>query len=141
MVRPAAPMTAALLPGLLYFLAVFAVAFAMGVARVLVVAPRIGPTAAVLLEVPMILVVSWAVARRILRHRVLTLPQRATMGATAFALTMASEIALAGVLRGQGVMDWAAATATPLGLVGLAGQVAFAALPMVLGRRATPPTA
>lgn len=92
-------------------------------------------TAAVLIEVPILVVASWMVARRLLRDRCLALPQRAVMGAEAFALTMASEAALAAVIRGQGLADWAAAVATPLGLAGLAGQLAFAAIPVFAGRR------
>ena len=130
-------MPAACFTGLLYFAVVFTFAFAMGIARTLVVAPQIGPTAAVLLEVPIVVTASWIVARRLLRHRPLTLSHRAAMGATAFALTMASEAALAAMLRGQSVADWAATVATPLGLAGLAGQVAFAAMPIFVGRGRT----
>ena len=128
-------MGAACIRGLLYFAVVFTFAFATGAARVLVVAPRIGPTAAVLLEVPILILASWIVARRMLRNRPLTLPQRAAMGATAFILTLASEAALSAIMRGQGVRDWAITLATPLGLVGLIGQIAFAAMPMVVRRR------
>ena len=134
-------MLAACFAGLLYFAAVFTFAFAMGIARVLVVAPRLGPTAAVLLEVPILVVASWIVARRLLRNRSLTLRQRTTMGATAFTLTMASEAALSVIMRGQSLTDWAAAVATPLGLAGLVGQVVFAAMPIFVGhgRMDTPP--
>lgn len=128
-------MAAAYVTGLLYFLLVFTFAFATGVAKVLVVAPRLGLTAAVLLEVPLLVVASWIVARRLLRNRPLTLPQRAAMGAIAFALTMVSEAALAAIMRGQGLAEWAAAVATPLGLVGLSGQLAFAAMPIFAGHR------
>jgi hypothetical protein len=76
--------------GLLYFAAVFTFALAMGIAPMLVVAPRLGQTAAALLELPILVAASWTVARRLLRDRSLTLPQRAAMGATAFDLTMAS---------------------------------------------------
>jgi hypothetical protein len=123
--------------GLLYFLAIFAFAFAMGVMRELVVAPRIGSTAAVLVEVPILLMASMFVARRLLRTRSLTLGQRAVMGMTAFTLTMASEAALSVILRGQSVADWAGTLATPLGLVGLLGQVIFATLPMFVGQSST----
>jgi hypothetical protein len=126
-------MLASCLAGLLYFAAVFTFAFAMGTARVLVVAPWLGPVAAVLLEVPILIGASWIVARRLLRNHSLTIAQRATMGATAFTLTMVSEVALSAIMRGQSVTDWAAAVATPLGLVGLAGQVVFAAVPIFLG--------
>jgi len=35
------------------------------------------------------------------------------------------------------VADWAATLATPLGLVGLAGQLAFAAMPLFAGAHST----
>ncbi len=117
-----------------YFAAVFVVAFALGVARTLVVAPTIGATAAVLLEIPIVLAVSWIVARRLLRARDFGVIERAAMGTIAFVLLMAAEAALAGVLRGQSVSQWAHELATPLGLVGLAGQLGFAAMPVLAGR-------
>ena len=54
------------------------------------------------------------------------------MGATAILLTMASEAALAGELRGQAVSEWATDLVTPLGLVGLMGQLMFGAMPLLL---------
>ncbi len=126
-------MRAACLAALAYFVLVFALAFALGVARTLIIAPHIGETAAVLLEVPVLIVASWIVVRRLLRNRSFTLPQRAVMGAIAFAMTMASEAMLSVIMRNQGVTDWAKAVATPLGLVGLAGQIAFAAMPILVG--------
>jgi hypothetical protein len=130
-------MAAACFTGLLYFAVVFTFAFATGAARVLVVAPWLGPTAAVLLEVPVLVLASWIVTRWLLRRRSFTFPQCAAMGALAFALTMASEATLASIMRGQGVLDWAASVSTPLGLVGLAGQIAFAAMPILVGLRRT----
>lgn len=126
-------MAAGVRSGLLYFGLIFAFAFAMGVARTVLVAPRIGSTAAVLIEVPILLCASWIVARRLLRHRPLSLAQRGVMGATALALTLASEVALARVIQQQDVAAWAAAVATTPGLLGLAGQLAFAAMPVVAG--------
>jgi hypothetical protein len=126
---------AVVLAGMLYFVIVFTFAFAMGVARTFIVAPRVGTTAAVLIEVPVLLLASWGVARRLLRQRPFSFPQRASIGATAFALTMVSEAVLAGLLRGQNAMQWALDVATPLGLVGLAGQLGFAAMPIFVGRR------
>ena len=125
-------MRAALLLGLLYFAVVFTFAFGMGVARTLIVAPRLGPAVAVLLEVPVLVIASWLTARRLLRHRRLTLGEATVMGATAFLLTMASEAALAGELRGQAVSEWATDLVTPLGLVGLMGQLMFGAMPLLL---------
>ena len=131
------PMTTAYMTGLLYFLAVFTFAFAMGIARQLVIAPQLGSSVAVLLEVPIVVAASWIVARRLLRYRSLTVPERALMGATAFTLTMASEAALSVIMRGQSVADWAAAVATPLGLVGLAAQLVFAAIPIFVNHAQT----
>jgi hypothetical protein len=125
---------AILIAAILYFAIVFAFAFAMGVARTLAVTPWLGPTAAVLLEIPAVLAVSWIVARRLLRDRPFDAGQCAAMGAIAFALLMVSEAALAGVLRGQTLVAWAHDVATPLGLIGLAGQIGFAAMPLVVGR-------
>jgi hypothetical protein len=125
--------------GLFYFLAVFTFAFAMGIARQLVIAPRLGPSAAVLIEVPILVLASWIVARRLLRYRSLTVLERAVMGATGFTLTIASEAVLSEIMRGQSVADWAATVATPLGLVGLAAQLIFAAIPIFvnLGQQET----
>jgi hypothetical protein len=128
---------AAMLAGILYFAIVFSFAFALGVVRTVVVAPRLGATAAVLIEVPIVLLASWGVARGLLGRRAFTLAQRAAVGATAFALTMVSEAVLAGLLRGQSVAQWAGEVASPLGLVGLAGQLGFAAMPLFVGRRAS----
>ena len=121
----------------LYFGIVFTFAFAMGVARVLVIAPRIGPVAAVFVEVPIILAASWLVARRLLRRQTLGFANRMAVGALAFVLLMASEGLLASVMLGQSAGQWAAALATPLGLVGLTGQFGFAAIPVLAaGERA-----
>lgn len=118
-----------------YFSAVFAFAFAMGVARTLVIAPRIGATVAVLLEVPILLTASWLIARRLLRDRDLALPQRIAVGTIAFVFTMASEVVLSALMQGQSAGEWAATVVAPIGLVGLAGQLGFAAIPALIGIR------
>ena len=133
-------MIAACLIGLCYFAAIFSFAFAMGVARQLVVAPHLGATAAVLLEVPIIILASWMVARRLLRRRAFSLAQRGVMGGTAFILTMASEASLAMLIRGQSLADWSMELLTPLGLVGFAAQVAFGCMPILAGRGRTEPS-
>jgi len=120
--------------GLLYFGVVFTFAFATGAARVLVFAPRLGVAVSVFLEVPILIAASWIVARYLLRNQSFSIAQRVVMGVTAFTLTMASEAALAYMMRGESITDWAWAVATPLGLVGLAGQIAFGAMPIFVGR-------
>lgn len=120
-----------------YFGIVFTLAFVLGVARVLVIAPRIGATGAVLLEVPIVLAASWLVARHLLRNRPFGTTERLAVGAIAFALLMASEALLATAMLGQTLGEWAAAVATPLGLIGLAGQLGFAAIPLLVPRGRT----
>jgi hypothetical protein len=118
--------------GLLYFAAVFAFAFLMGVARELIIAPRLGAVGAVLLEVPFVITASWLVARRLLRDRSMTRVDRAVMGVTAFSLLMACEATLSTIMRKQALSDWTNAVLSPLGLVGLFAQIVFAAMPMLL---------
>ena len=59
-----------MLAGILCFAIVFSFAFALGVVRTVVVAPRLGATAAVLIEVPIVVLASWGVARGLLGRRV-----------------------------------------------------------------------
>lgn len=115
-------------PALVYFAAVFAGAFALGVLRVIVILPLTGPLIAVALEVPVVLALAWLVAGRVLRRWPLALPERLTMGALAFVLLMLAEAALAMAL-GQTLRAFAQAMTTPAGALGLVGQVGFAVLP------------
>ena len=121
------------LTGLVYFLVIFGFAFAMGVGRTLVIAPRLGETAAVLLEMPILVIASSFVARRLTSERFFTSRQLLLIGAIAFTLTMVSESILADLIRGQSLSQWAEALATPLGLVGLGGQLVCAMMPTLRG--------
>ena len=121
--------------GIIYFSAVFTVAFALGIARILVIARYIGASAAVILEVPIVVVLSWVVACYLLKRHSFSLPQSAVMGGTAYMLTMASEVVLARLLRGQSATEWISNIATPIGLFGLAGQIAFAVIPVLITQR------
>lgn len=116
--------------GLYYFAIVFPVAFAMGVSRTLIVAPRFGELAGVMLEIPVILTLSWLSCWALIGRRQTALPQRLTMGAAALALLMAAEFALALVLPGGGPAAMARHWLTLPGALGLAGQVLFALIPL-----------
>ncbi len=116
-----------------YWAATFAIAFAFGVVRTLVIAPRFGELGAVCIELPLILTVSWLVAGFLLRRHPLTTPGRAVMGGLAFALLMASELALAIILGGS-LASWLTALGRPVGLLGLAGQIGFALIPLIRRR-------
>ncbi|MCA3452435.1 MAG: hypothetical protein INF92_19150 [Rhodobacter sp.] len=123
------------LPALVYVAAVFAVAFALGTLRVLLVVPYLGELAAVALEVPVVLCLSWLVAGRVLRRWPLTgRGQRLAMGGLAFVCLMALELIVATGLFGRPLDGVLAAMATLPGLAGLAGQIGFALVPALRGQ-------
>ena len=129
-------MAAAIVTGVFYFLIVFAVAFVMGAVRTLLVAPRIGAAPAVAIEIVFILALSWMVAKGLYRARPYSSREGALIGAIAFALTMVSEAALASIMVGQSPVEWARDLTTPLGLLGVAGQIGFAVIPMLASGQA-----
>jgi hypothetical protein len=121
--------------GAAYFALVFAAGFALGIARVLVLAPRLGALAAVALELPVILAASWIACGWVLRR--FSVPthagRRLSMGGVAFLLLMAAELTLA-LASGRTPREYLASFATAEGALGLAGQVLFALFP-ILRRR------
>lgn len=123
--------------GLAYTAGVFAIAFVVGTIRVLFVAPRVGDLLAVLLEAPIVLAVSWRVSRwSVRRFRVgEDSGSRVLMGGVAFAFLMALELVLAVVAFHEPLEHYVARFATAPGLVGLAAQVCFAAIPWFQHRR------
>lgn len=124
-------MTSWIRAGVLYCLTIFAVAFVLGSVRVLWAAPRVGPVIAVLLETPLVLLVSWAAARRISPRAIDgELAGRGLMGVIALALLMGLEFGLGAVL-GRSASEQLAGMQTPAGLIGLAGQAGFAAIPIL----------
>jgi hypothetical protein len=129
-------MAAAIRAGLLYFLGVFAIGFALGTLRTLVLVPRFGALAAVAVELPLMLLASWWVCGAVLR-RIRLPPERLlrlTMGLTAFLLLMLAELALAVWGFGQTVATYRAGFTAPAAMLGLAGQVGFALIPLIRRR-------
>jgi len=122
----------ALIAGSVYFGVLFALGFALGTVRVIVVAPRIGELAATMAEVPVMLLASWLACGWIVRrwsvpYRV---SSRAAMGAWFLGLLLAAEALLGLTLFGRtGAAQWAALT-SPAGLLGLAAQLAAALFPL-----------
>lgn len=121
----------ALKSGLIYFGAVFAVAFAFGTLRTLFIVPRIGPFWAVLIEVPILLTIAWVILGRIQARPPLTLGQAAVAGAFAFVLLMGAEVALSALLAGRSFSEHLALYARLPEQIGLAGQIGFGLLPML----------
>lgn len=110
----------------------FVAGFAFGVVRTLVVEPRVGPVAAVLIETPLMLAICWiACAWTMRRFRIsASIAQRALVGAIALVMLLVLECAL-GFVSGRSPAGIAAGLASAPGRIGLAAQVAFALLPMV----------
>lgn len=132
---------ATLTTAFVYFISVFTVAFVAGALRATVVAPLLGATSAVLIEVPVLLLLSWAIARHLLRARRFDLGERLTMGLMVFAWTMTAEVVLSMAIWGRSARQWVETVGTPLGLVGLAGQIAFAAIPLLVQKSESPEAA
>jgi len=126
-----------------YFAVVFAAAFALGALRVTVVVPRLGTLMAVLIEVPIVLGVSWLVCRQVVHWFGIPnewLP-RLRMGALAFLFLMIAEPAIAILGFGRSLTQYAAEFSSTAGLIGLLGQIAFALIPLLqsaASRAATP---
>ena len=123
--------------GIVYFLIVFAAGFLMGTIRVLTIAPAVGETLAVLIELPVMLAVSWFASRAVVARLAVPgrLQPRLVMGGVAFALLMLAEIGVSvfALQRSIGA-HFEAYLAVPA-LLGLAGQIAFALFPAVQLRR------
>ncbi len=118
---------------LVYFLIVFACAFLMGMFRVLVMVPAIGEMAAVAIEVPLILVISWFAAARTIAHFQVAARagQRLGMGGLAFGILMLAEAGLAHFAFATPWPAYWADLRTAPGLLGLAGQILFALVPVL----------
>lgn len=119
--------------GLVYFLVLFAVGFVLGTLRVLLVAPRTGELYAVLAELPVMLVLSWIMERRLLQRRpdLEGVLPRLTMGGVALLILLLAETLLAVFLFGRAPREYLAAFGTVPGMIGLAGQLVFGLIPLL----------
>ena len=118
--------------GALYAIIVFLIGFILGTIRVLLLAPRLGETTAVIIEAPIMLAASWFVCRwcvdRLDVRR--TVPARSLMGLVAFLVLMSAEVGLGAVL-GRSLVDQLAMYKSASGAIGLAAQVIFAMFPVI----------
>lgn len=124
--------------GTAYFALVFMTGFLLGILRTLVLEPKLGATVAVLVELPVILGISWLVCRRliIVFHVAGERSARLQMGGTALVLLLLAELGLSLFLLGNSMAEHLDNYRTTAGLVGLAGQLVFAAFPLVAERQA-----
>jgi hypothetical protein len=129
--------------GFAYFLLAFGAGFGLGVMRAVLVAPVLGETFAVALELPIILLFAWFICRWLTRLFLVParLLPRALMGILAFALLMAGEVAISLLLAGRSLAEHVLLYREAPHILGLAGQIAFALFPVVQIRTANPPAA
>jgi len=96
--------------GLAYFALVFGAGFVLGPLRILFLVPRVGERAAELLELPVMVGLSWLAARWVTRR--LAVPSstgaRLGMGTLAGALLLGAEFALVLPLRGLTLAEYLA---------------------------------
>ena len=126
-------MSGSLKAGVAYFAAAFAAGFALGTIRVLLLVPRVGETAAVLLELPIILTVSWFACAWLVERFCVPADwrRRLVMGSVAFGLLMIAEVGVSVLLFARSLAEHLGVYQSWSGALGLAGQIAYAAMPVV----------
>lgn len=118
-------------------IAIFGFGFLFGTLRIFLLIPRLGALGAVSVELPFMLVASALVWHWTLGY--FRVPadgaKRLITGLGAFAVLMGLEYVLSWVISEAGPQRFLADIVNPAGLLGLAGQFAFALMPLVLRTR------
>jgi hypothetical protein len=128
-------MKRAMIAGVVYFLALFAVGFVLGTIRVTVVAPRLGELAATWMEVPLMLMAGFFTCRWAIQHWQVsrTMAMRWAMVLCFLTLLLLFETLLGSLLFGRTVAQQWTTLATPAGMLGLCAQLVAALLPVLVG--------
>jgi hypothetical protein len=123
--------------GLLYFLIVFAVGFALGSIRVLLVVPYFGTRVAELLEMPFMLIAIIATARWLVRRLAIppTLKARLGMGLVALSFLLVADFGAVLYLRGISISDYFATRDPISGTLYYVMLGVFAMMPWLVARR------
>jgi hypothetical protein len=115
-----------------YFLIVFVAGFALGTIRTLVIAPQTGELAAVAIELPLMIAISWW-ACGVVVHRLKPaseVPSRLAMGLIALCLLLVAEVVVSLGLGLTFRQHLALYATTPV-QIGLFGQLLFALFPLL----------
>jgi hypothetical protein len=123
-----------------YFLLTYLAGFALGTVRELFVMPRVGLTSALLIEVPIMTVVSFFTARYVVERtpQAKTLGDRLIIGCIALVLLLIVEDAMSHFLRGMSIFAvWAEypLLAVVANIVGLA---LFLLMPLMVSAKRVP---
>ncbi|PXW72904.1 hypothetical protein C7451_11125 [Blastomonas natatoria] len=125
----------ALRAGLRYGLEAFALGFVLGVIRTLIVAPALGTSIAVLIELPLLLLaMAWRAHAIVQRSSALAgNGDLVVMGITGSLVLMLAELLL-GLALGISAEQWYDDLFHMPGVAGLAGQGPLALFPLLVGR-------
>ncbi len=123
--------------GTAYALVVYAIGFALGAIRVLVLVPRLGATTSVVLETPIMLAVSWLVSRWSTQWFNLRPDARSRllMGIVAFTVLVAAELGVAVFAFGESAAQYVSAIWSIAGGIGFVAQICFAGFPLLQSNR------
>lgn len=127
-------MKRAIIAGSIYFVILFAIGFAFGTIRVLVLAPRFGDLAATMVEVPIMLGAAFLVCRWVIRRWQVTArwSHRWTMVVIFLLLLVLFETGLGALLFNRSIAGQFAVLATAAGVLGLSAQIVAALFPVFL---------
>jgi hypothetical protein len=121
---------------LAYFAAVFSIGFVLGVARTLWTAPRLGERVAELVELPVMVVASFLVARALMSRAGATgIRDAALIGLAALALLLCAELAVVAFVRGQTLAGYVASRDPVSGFAYVLALLLFAVMPALLSYR------
>jgi hypothetical protein len=119
--------------GLAYFVVAFGFGFLLGTFRMLVIVPAVGEISAVMLEMPIMLAISWFSSRWLIGRFSVPdgLAPRLVMGGLAFAILMFAEVGLSILGFGRTFAEHLASYRQIASFMGLLGQLAFASFPAI----------
>ncbi len=122
--------------GAVYFASVFLIGAGLGTGRILLLEPNLGPVPATLMELPLMIGASWLICGWVVKRLAVPADRsaRLLMGGAAFLLLMAAELALTVFVSRGSIAGHFQAYRDSARLIGLAGQIVFAALPLVQAR-------
>ena len=118
-----------------YFVAVFAVGFALGVLRVVLIVPALGERSAELAEMPFMIAASVALAWRLRRRWPLDVPSAAMGGVLALALLLGAAVSVVVALRGLRLDQYLASRDPLSGAAYVAALCVFALAPAAVASR------
>lgn len=124
--------------GVVYAVAVFGFAFLTGALRTVAISSTgAPPVLGVAIELPVLLLMSWVICGLLLERMQAPAESsvRMLMGVTALIVMVSGEFALSALVIGRSLPDFLASYERPEALLGLIGQLAFAAFPVIRMRR------